>query len=76
MNPVLCVPCGDLFHNATLLDAAMAGLNRIAEASKSLGICPIVGLPMRRGGAGIYNCAALVNRGDVEIVEKNLSSLL
>lgn len=62
--------CGDLFHNATLLDAAMAGLNRIAEASKSLGICPIVGLPMRRGGAGIYNCAALVNRGDVEIVEK------
>lgn len=62
--------CGDLFHNSTLLDAALRGLDRIAEASRSLKVCPIVGLPMRRGSSAVYNCAALVRGGQVDIVEK------
>lgn len=62
--------CGDLFHNSTLLDGAINGLGRIAKASESLNICPIVGLPLRRGGNAVYNCAALIRKGDVEIIEK------
>ena len=50
--PELCITgytCGDLFHNALLLDAAMRGLDVIADTVSKLNIHAIVGLPMRRG---------------------------
>lgn len=71
--PELCITgytCGDLFHNSTLLDAAEAGLRRISEAARNLNIHPVVGLPMRREGNAVYNCAAFIRDGKPEIIEK------
>ncbi|MCM1293388.1 MAG: NAD(+) synthase [Bacteroides sp.] len=72
--PELCITgytCGDMFHNEMLLSAAQNGLARIVEASKELNICPVVGLPVRRGGLAVYNCAALVDKGQVQFVDKS-----
>lgn len=71
--PELCITgytCGDLFHNDTLLRAAANGLKRISDAAKDLNIHLIVGLPMRRGGAAVYNCAAFIRNDKIDIVEK------
>ena len=70
--PELCITgytCGDLFHNALLLDAAMRGLDVIADTVSKLNIHAIVGLPMRSEGA-VYNCAALIRGDSTEIVRK------
>ena len=63
--------CGDLFHNATLLEASRRGLDRIVSETQSLSIDLIVGLPMRRSADGaLTNCAAFVHQGAVDFVEK------
>ena len=71
--PELCITgytCGDLFHSATLLDAAYRGLERIHSAIRKMNIHAVVGLPMRRSGGAIYNCAAFIRNDEIDIVEK------
>ncbi len=64
--------CGDLFHQKSLLDAAIHQLDRIAggmndiaaagPAGDKAGIVAIVGLPVTCGGR-LYNCAAVLQDG-------------
>ena len=54
--------CGDLFHQALLLEAALEGLFGIAEAMKESDMLVTVGLPVRFRSK-LYNCAALLQRG-------------
>lgn len=56
--------CGDLFRQAQLLDAARAGLRRIAEAGGRIGIATVVGLPIAVDGR-TFNCAAFLSNGRV-----------
>jgi NAD+ synthase (glutamine-hydrolysing) len=56
--------CDDLFHQASLLDACLAALERVADASRELTPTFVVGLPLRVGDR-LYNCAAVVQRGRV-----------
>ena len=70
--PELCITgytCGDLFHSATLLDAARSGLLKLVEASRHLCMDFIVGLPVASGGS-LYNCAAFISRGSVSLTAK------
>ncbi len=62
--------CGDLFQNSTLLDAASDALGRLVEYSKGTPMHFIVGLPVKVGPA-LYNCAALVREGHVDLVAKS-----
>lgn len=76
--PELCVTgytCADLFHNATLLHAAEKGLKQIAEATADMNMDVIVGLPMLCGGGRISNCAALISKSNIEIIEKKYLSV-
>ncbi|MFC1465417.1 MAG: NAD(+) synthase [Candidatus Brachytrichaceae bacterium NZ_4S206] len=56
--------CGDLFRQASLLEAAQAGLLQIVEAAGRIGISAVVGLPVPVDGR-IFNCAAFVSGGRV-----------
>ena len=57
--------CGDLFFQNALHDAVKAGLRRIADCSgKNPNVTAVVGLPVRVG-TRLFNCAAVVNRGEV-----------
>lgn len=56
--------CGDLFGQETLLRGAMDALAQVQEASKHLSMVVVVGLPVKKGGK-LYNCAAVVYRGEV-----------
>lgn len=70
--PELCISgytCGDLFHNAALIEASKEGLQRIADESKNLDLHVIVGLPVRQSQA-LYNCAAVVRGGEIDLVKK------
>lgn len=62
--------CADLFHNTTLTDAATKALVELKDFSASLNIHFVVGLPVRHRGA-LYNCAALVRNGRVDLVSKS-----
>ncbi|MEG2120383.1 MAG: nitrilase-related carbon-nitrogen hydrolase, partial [Pseudoflavonifractor sp.] len=71
--PELCLTgstCGDLFWQETLLDGAEQALQTVLQATKNLDMITAIGLPLRRGGA-LYNCAALIHRGEIlGVVEK------
>lgn len=62
--------CGDLFQNSTLLDAASDSLARLVEYSAITPMHFIVGLPIRLGPA-LYNCAALLRDGRVDLAAKS-----
>ncbi|MBD5220172.1 MAG: NAD(+) synthase [Bacteroidales bacterium] len=60
---VTAYTCGELFHNATLLEGARQGLLRIARESLTMpGTVGIVGAPVRVGAA-LYNCACFIAEG-------------
>lgn len=61
--------CGDLFQNQTLLDKAIDALVELKHYSASSPVHFIVGLPVRAGGA-LYNCAALLREGRVDLIPK------
>ncbi len=74
--PELCITgytCSDLFLQQTLLDGALSGLKKIAEASKELDITAVVGLPIEVDNM-LYNCAAVVHSGEIKgiIPKKNI----
>ena len=54
----------DLFHQDTLLDAAVDAVSEIAVASRKLTPVLIVGAPLRFEGR-LFNCAAVIHRGRV-----------
>ena len=58
--------CGDLFFQDGLWKAVKAGIREIATcSSKSPNLTVVVGLPVRVG-AKLYNCAAVISRGQVD----------
>lgn len=61
--------CGDLFHTELLLQNALAGLRRIEDFTRTVGIDVIVGLPVASEGT-VFNCAALVSNGVSTIIRK------
>ncbi|OYD75971.1 NAD+ synthase (glutamine-hydrolysing) [Burkholderia sp. YR290] len=56
--------CDDLFHQRALLDACKTALAKIVEASKTLPLALIVGMPLQVDHS-LYNCAIVVARGVV-----------
>ncbi len=65
--PEFCITgytCGDLFLQRTLQQGALQGLAAILEASRTLDLVALVGLPVAVRGK-LYNCAAVVCRGEL-----------
>jgi NAD+ synthase (glutamine-hydrolysing) len=56
--------CDDLFHQRALLDASVQALASVAEASRECPAIAVVGLPLRVDHL-LFNCAAVVHRGQV-----------
>lgn len=56
--------CGDLFGQTRLLEGALDALKLIANATVSLDMLLVVGLPLRHKGK-LYNCAAVLLCGRV-----------
>jgi NAD+ synthase (glutamine-hydrolysing) len=54
----------DLFHQDALLEAALAGLARLVDASRDLTPVLIAGLPLRVEHK-LFNCAIVIHRGRV-----------
>ncbi|HET9645992.1 MAG TPA: NAD(+) synthase, partial [Burkholderiaceae bacterium] len=54
--------CDDLFHQHALLDACETALAKVLEASASMALAAVVGLPLRVEDR-LFNCAAVVHRG-------------
>lgn len=54
----------DLFHQDTLLDATLAGLASILQASQALRPLLLVGAPLRFDGR-LYNCAVAIHNGRI-----------
>ncbi|MCZ4499072.1 MAG: synthase [Marmoricola sp.] len=65
--PELCLTgyaIDDLFLQDVVLDAALAAIADIVEASKDLRPVIVVGAPLRKGNR-LYNCAVVVHRGKI-----------
>ena len=56
--------CEDLFHQKGLLGGCLDGLKRIVDASKTLPLISIVGIPLQIDHL-LYNCALVVAEGRV-----------
>lgn len=56
--------CADLFGQSTLLDAGIASLHRIAEATRERPQLVVVGLPLPVGNS-LYNCAVAIAQGAI-----------
>jgi NAD+ synthase (glutamine-hydrolysing) len=54
----------DLFHQDALLDATVAALQRVVEASRTLGLLLVVGVPLRFEQK-LFNCAVAVHEGAI-----------
>ena len=54
----------DLFHQDALLDASVAALAQVVEASRTLSPVLLVGAPLRFDGQ-LFNCAAAVYQGRI-----------
>ncbi|MBU6283121.1 NAD(+) synthase [bacterium] len=54
--------CDDLFHQRALLDGAEDALRRVLEASETLDLVAVVGLPAACSGL-LFNVAAVIERG-------------
>ncbi|MES2263254.1 MAG: NAD(+) synthase [Pseudomonadota bacterium] len=56
--------CDDLFHQRALLDACLAGLNTVLEASREIGAALVVGVPLRVDHQ-LFNCAVVIAGGRI-----------
>lgn len=54
--------CADLFHQDSLLDAALSALKELLNASTTLDTILIVGIPLRIKNE-LYNCGAVLHHG-------------
>lgn len=57
--------CADLFLQKSLLDGARESLVRFAKETAALDMVLVVGLPIEFQG-NLYNCAAVVNHGEIK----------
>ncbi len=65
--PELCVTgysCADLFGQNLLIDAAEKAVARIARHTEGLGVCAVIGAPVRLDGR-LYNCAIAIRDGKI-----------
>jgi len=65
--PELCLTgytCGDLFHQAALLEGALAALERVLAETAPLGLAAVLGLPAAFGNS-LFNFAAVIQKGRV-----------
>ena len=70
--PELCVTgytCADLFGNELLLDAAEQALVTLREQYAATPVMIVVGAPLRCGGH-LFNCAVVINHGEMWVVPK------
>src|SRR5262245_50266589 len=56
--------CADLFQHSALLEAALAGLGKVVEASRSFPGLVAVGLPLAIDDQ-VFNCAAVLHTGTI-----------
>ena len=56
--------CGDLFYSDLLLDGALEALGALRDFTAGKRCLLVVGLPLRLGGK-LYNCAAVLQGGEV-----------
>lgn len=66
--PELCISaytCGDLFLQQSLISESLAALFKIAEATAKCDIISVVGVPVAAHNR-LYNCAAVLNRGEIK----------
>jgi len=56
--------CEDLLQQRAILDGCVAALAQIVEASRTLDILAVVGLPLAVDNQ-LYNCAAVIHRGRI-----------
>jgi NAD+ synthase (glutamine-hydrolysing) len=56
--------CEDLFHQQTLLDAAVEGLRTVLQASERLNLLTVVGMPLRVDHL-LFNCAVVLHQGRI-----------
>ena len=56
--------CDDLFHQRALLEACLAALGEVVDASTSLPLALVVGLPLRVNHV-LFNCAVVVAGGRI-----------
>ncbi len=73
--PELCVTgytCGDLFLQSTLLDGALAAAKKIADETRGLDITAVIGIPLVVRQK-LFNCAVVINRGEIKGVVPKLS---
>lgn len=56
---------GDIVQNQKLLNDAEAGLVRLADKTAETSTVAVVGLPLRVGN-GLFNCAAVLARGEIK----------
>ncbi|MGI6175461.1 MAG: NAD(+) synthase [Christensenellales bacterium] len=65
--PELCLTgytCGDLFFQKTLQEGALAALQRVLDATQGRSMLVVLGLPLRFMDK-LYNCAAVLYRGEI-----------
>ena len=70
--PELCVTgytCGDLLGNDLLLDAAEQALGGLCDHYQEAPVMIVVGAPLREGGH-LFNCAVVINHGQMWVVPK------
>jgi NAD+ synthase (glutamine-hydrolysing) len=56
--------CDDLFHQRALLDASLASLQRILDASKQLNLIAVVGMPLQVDHL-LFNCGVVLHKGKI-----------
>jgi len=56
--------CDDLFHQRALLDACLDGLHTVLDASRSLPLAIVIGMPLRVNHM-LFNCAVAIAGGRV-----------
>ncbi len=56
--------CDDLFHQRALLDASLASLQRIVDASKQLNLVAVLGMPLQVDYL-LFNCGVVLHKGKI-----------
>ncbi len=56
--------CEDLFHQHALLEASLAALRTVLDASAALPLVAVVGLPLQIDQQ-LFNCAAILHQGHI-----------
>lgn len=76
--PELCLTgrtCGDLYYQDMLYEAQLNALGLVRDATAASDIVVVLGMMLKTGGS-LYNCAAVIQRGEIKgIVPKMYAPL-